>query len=99
MNPVQVVVEPRRSEILRLIWDDERSAGDIASRFGITFGAVSQHLGVLRDAGFVRVRKEGTRRFYRADRQHIGPLKKVLEAMWTTELDRLALAIEEDHRR
>jgi DNA-binding transcriptional ArsR family regulator len=99
MNPVQVLTEPRRSEILRMVWDEERTAGDIASRFGITFGAVSQHLGVLRDAGFVRVRKEGTRRFYRADRGRIGPLKAVLEAMWRDELNRLASAIEEDRER
>lgn len=99
MTPVQVVTESRRSEILRLIWREERSAGDIASQFGVTFGAVSQHLGVLRDAGFVRVRKEGTRRFYRADREQIGPLKAVLEAMWRGELDRLASAIEDDQRR
>jgi DNA-binding transcriptional ArsR family regulator len=94
VNPIQVITEPRRSEILRIIWDEERSAGEIASRFGVTFGAVSQHLGVLRSAGFVRVRKEGNRRLYRADRQRIGPLKAVLQAMWRSELDRLASAVE-----
>ena len=94
MNPIQVITEPRRSEILRIVWDEERSAGEIASQFGITFGAVSQHLGVLRSAGFVRVRKDGNRRLYRADRQRIGPLKAVLQAMWRSELDRLAQAVE-----
>jgi DNA-binding transcriptional ArsR family regulator len=96
MNPVQVITEPRRSEILRIVWNEERSAGEIASRFGVTFGAVSQHLGVLRSAGFVSVRKAGNRRLYRADRQRIGPLKAVLEAMWRSDLDRLASAVEGD---
>lgn len=99
MNPVQVITEPRRSEILRIVWNEERSAGEIASRFGVTFGAVSQHLGVLRTAGFVRVRKDGNRRFYRADRGNIGPLKAVLEAMWRSDLDRLASAVEGERRR
>jgi DNA-binding transcriptional ArsR family regulator len=99
VNPVQVITEPRRSEILRIVWDEERSAGEIASRFGVTFGAVSQHLGVLRSAGFVRVRKAGNRRLYLADRQRIGPLKAVLEAMWRTNLERLASAIEEERPR
>jgi DNA-binding transcriptional ArsR family regulator len=98
VNPVQVITEPRRSEILRIVWNEERSAGEIASRFGVTFGAVSQHLGVLRTAGFVRVRKDGNRRFYRADRENIGPLKAVLEVMWRSELDRLASAVEGERR-
>jgi DNA-binding transcriptional ArsR family regulator len=99
VNLIQVITEPRRSEILRIVWDDERSAGEIASHFGVTFGAVSQHLGVLRSAGFVRVRKDGNRRLYRADRERIGPLKAVLEAMWRSELDRLAAAIEDERQR
>ena len=55
MDALQVIGEPRRREILRLVWDRERTAGDIAGQFDVTFGAVSQHLAVLRDAGFVDV--------------------------------------------
>jgi len=91
---MQVVSEPRRREILRLVWDRELSAGEIAGRFDVTFGAVSQHLGVLRDAGFVTSRRDGNRRFYRADQARLGPLAKALEAMWTETLDRLADAVE-----
>src|SRR5687768_8666871 len=94
MDALQVISEPRRREILRLVWDRELSSGDIAERFDVTFGAVSQHLGVLRGAGFVRVRREGNRRFYRADRERLGPLAQALEAMWTDTLDRLAEAVE-----
>ena len=98
MDAMQVVSEPRRREILRLVWDRELSAGEIAGRFDVTFGAVSQHLGVLRDAGFVTSRRDGNRRLYRADRARLGPLARALEAMWTETLDRLADAVEADVR-
>jgi DNA-binding transcriptional ArsR family regulator len=91
---MRVLAEPRRREILRLVWDDELPAGRIAERFDVTFGAVSQHLGVLRDAGFVRVRVAGNRRFYRADRAALGPLALALEAMWSDALTRLAAQVE-----
>lgn len=96
MDALQVVGEPRRREILRLVWDRELPAGEIAARFDVTFGAVSQHLGVLRDAGFVTVRSAGNQRFYRADRDALGPLAQALEAMWSSALDRLAEAAEAD---
>ena len=91
-----MVAEPRRREILRLVWDDELSAGEIAGHFEVTFGAVSQHLAVLRRAGFVRVRHEGSRRYYRADRESLGPLRRALEAMWASTLDELAAAVEQE---
>ena len=96
MDALQVVSEPRRREILRLIWDRELSAGEIARRFEVTFGAVSQHLAVLRAAGFVRARRDGNRRLYQADRERLGPLAIALEAMWSETLDRLADAVESD---
>lgn len=94
MDGIQVIAEPQRRRILKLIWDDERSAGDIAAEFAITFGAVSQHLGVLRRSGFVDVRSAGNRRFYRANKQALGPLRTMLEAMWAETLDDLARTIE-----
>lgn len=97
MDAVKVIAEPRRREILRLCWDGERTAGALADQFDITFGAVSQHLRVLRDAGLVTVRRDGTRRYYRADREALGPLASYLEALWAQQLDRLAtLAAEAD---
>ena len=98
VDGLHVISDPTRREILRLVWDEERPAGDIADRFPVTFGAVSQHLSVLRASGFVTVRPEGNRRFYRADQLALGPLKNVLEAMWATSLDRLAAVVEEDRR-
>lgn len=86
---------PRRREILRLVWDRERSAGEIHRSFDdVTFGAVSQHLRVLEEAGLVAGRSEGRQRFYRARKAELGPLREWLESMWGSALDRLALAAE-----
>lgn len=98
MEAVQAVAEPRRREILRLVWDTELSAGEIAERFDVTFGAVSQHLKVLRDTGLVTLRQEGRKRYYRADRAAMGPLADYLQAMWTTRLDVLTDLAEQAER-
>ena len=96
MDTLQIVAQPRRRQILRLIWDREMAASEIARHFDVTFGAVSQHLGVLRDAGLVHVRRDGNHRWYRADRDALAPYADVLEAMWAETLRTLADAIEED---
>lgn len=98
MDGIQVIAEPHRRRILQLVWDEELSAGDIAGHFPITFGAISQHLGVLRASGFVDVRAVGNKRFYRADKEALGPLRGMLEAMWSETLDDLARAIETDRQ-
>src|SRR4029453_13511776 len=69
-----VLASPRRQEILRLVWDEERCAGDIhAAMPDVTFGAVSLQLKMLADAGLVTVRTEGRHRYYRARRDGLGP--------------------------
>lgn len=98
MDAVGAVAEPRRREILRLVWDSELSAGEIAERFDVTFGAVSQHLKVLRDFGLVTLRQDGKKRFYRADREGMGPLADYLQSMWATKLDALAELAEAAER-
>ena len=98
MDALKVVAEPRRREILRLVWDRELAAGEIADRFDVTFAAVSQHLGVLRDAGFVSVRRDGRARLYKADRKALGPLRPMLEKMWSRSLDRLVRLVEEEEK-
>ena len=96
VDAITLIAAPRRREILRLIWDRELSAGDIAAALPVTFGAVSQHLSVLRDAGIVDVRREGTYRYYRANQERIGPLAAVLVAYWTDAMDRLAEEAERE---
>jgi DNA-binding transcriptional ArsR family regulator len=90
MDAVQIIAEPRRRELLRLCWSTERSAGDLAANVDITFGGVSQHLKVLRDAGLVTVRRDGVRRFYRANQAGLGPLAAYLDSLWSEQLDSLA---------
>lgn len=95
----EAVGPPTRREILRLVWTEELAAGEIAARVDVSWSAVSQHLRVLHQAGAVRERREGNHRFYRADRKALGPLRRVLEEMWRTDLSRLRTAAEAEHRR
>ena len=95
-----VLAEPRRQEILKLVWDDERAAGNIAANIDITFGAVSQHLKLLRDAGAVIMTKRGRHHFYRADKRALGLLAQHLESIWHNQLLQLKhLAETEEHER
>lgn len=98
-DTLQVIAEPRRREILRLVWDEELAAGEIAARFDVTWPAVSQHLRVLRDHGLVMHRREGTRRLYRADRDALAPFAEMLRRMWERDLDRLAELAEDEEVR
>lgn len=92
---LDAISSPRRREILRLVWERELSAGDIAARFDVSWPAISQNLGVLRQAGLVTERREANRRFYRADPQALGSLRAVLQEMWAQDLDRLRRVVEE----
>ena len=92
------VSSPRRRAILRLVWDRELSAGEIASHFDVTWPAVSQNLRVLRKAGLVNERRDGNRRLYRADRRALRPLQAVLRQMWDSDLERLRLLAEGEER-
>jgi DNA-binding transcriptional ArsR family regulator len=90
VDALQLVAEPRRQAILRHVWRDELSVGALVDRTGLSYPGVSQHLALLRDAGFVSVRRDGKRRLYRADRDRLGPLAALLESFWSDRLDRLA---------
>ena len=95
---LRAVTNPRRRQILRLVWTDELTSGEIASNFDVTWPAISQNLKVLEDAGLVDVRRDGTTRYYRANQRRLGPLKSVLQTMWRDDLDRLAELAETDAR-
>lgn len=94
----RAIAEPRRREILRLVWRDERSVGEIASHFAVTRPAISQHLRVLEDAGLVTLRRAGRRRIYRARRSAVQDLRAYLAAFWDTELAGLKAAAERAER-
>ena len=88
------LAEPRRRAILRELGDRELTAGDIASRFAVTRPAISQHLAVLRAARLVEERREGTRRWYRANREGLVPVRDWVGAFWDTRLDALRSAVD-----
>src|SRR6266496_1809285 len=96
---LEAVSNPRRRAILRLVWDHERSAGEIAANFDVTWAAVSQNLRVLREAALVRERREGNRRLYRADRRALGPLAAIVKQMWEEDLAELKRVVERDRRK
>jgi DNA-binding transcriptional ArsR family regulator len=98
-STIQALAEPRRREILALIRDRELSAGEIASGFDVTRPAISQHLGVLKEAGLVSERREGTKRFYRARPEGLRELKEFLEGFWTFSLAQLKREAEAEERK
>src|SRR6185312_13768100 len=84
---LKALAEPRRREILRLVAHDELAAGEIAAAFDVTRTAISQHLTVLRTAGLVVERRDGTRRLYRARPEGLAGLRELLDDMWASSLD------------
>jgi DNA-binding transcriptional ArsR family regulator len=96
---LKALAEPRRREILRLVWTDELPAAQIAARFDdVTRSAVSQHLGVLREAALVVERRDGTRRLYRANHDQMDRLREFLDEFWTGSLHRLRNLAESAER-
>ncbi len=95
----KALAEPRRREILKLVWNEEVPATKIAARFeDITRSAVSQHLGVLRQAELVTERRDGTRRLYRANHDQMDRLRQFLDGYWTGSLQRLQHVAERAER-
>jgi DNA-binding transcriptional ArsR family regulator len=92
---LKAIAEPHRRQILRLVKDEELSAGEIASNFDISWPAISQHLGVLKEAGLVNERRNGARRLYRARPEGLENLRAFLEELWS---DRLAALKREAER-
>jgi DNA-binding transcriptional ArsR family regulator len=97
-DPLAALASPRRREIIRLIWSDERSAGEIASSFDVSWPAISQNLRVLKTAGLVKERRIGTTRLYKADRAALRSLEVFLRGMWSRDIDRLRLLAEAEER-
>jgi DNA-binding transcriptional ArsR family regulator len=95
---LKALAEPRRRAILGLVRDRELSSGEIASRFEVTGPAISQHLGVLREAGLVAERRVGTRRLYRARPEGLVDVRRFVEGFWDERLDHLREAAERVQR-
>ncbi len=98
MEPLQVIAAPQRMRILELVWEQELSAGQIAAQFDVSWSAVSQHLRVLRTAGFITERRDGNSRIYRADKAALGSLRAVVEDHWRRGLGRVKELAEAEQR-
>src|SRR6476659_3916444 len=95
---VKAIAAPRRRQILSLVRADELSAGEIAAHFDVTRPAISQHLTVLKDAGLVSERRNGTRRLYRARPEGLAELKAFLDEFWDERLAALKREAEREER-
>ena len=96
---LKAIAEPSRRRILMLVRDEELAAGEIASHFEISRPAVSQHLTVLREAGLVDERRNGTRRLYRARPEGLAELKRFLDGFWDDRLEALKREAEREERK
>ena len=91
---LRAIADPGRRRILALVRDQERSAGEIAAQFDVSWPAVSQQLRVLRQAGLVSERREGTKRFYRARPEGLGEVRAYLDGFRDVSLGKLKREVE-----
>jgi len=96
---LKAIAAPARRRILKLVREGELSAGEIAAHFDVTRPAVSQHLNVLKEAGLVSERRNGTRRLYRARPEGLVPVKDFLEEFWDPRLEALKREVEREEKR
>jgi DNA-binding transcriptional ArsR family regulator len=99
VESLQLIAAPRRLRILELVWDRELSAGEIAAEFDVSWSAVSQHITILRTAGLLIERREGTSRIYRADQAALGPLRLAVEAHWRAGSGRVKNLAEAEQQK
>ncbi|MGW5667179.1 ArsR/SmtB family transcription factor [Micromonospora sp. NPDC003776] len=94
---LRALADPHRRQILRLVQHTELPAGQIAASFTLTQQAVSQHIGVLKQAGLLAERREGTRRLYTLRHESLEPVRELLSEFWPDALSRLKKAVETAH--
>ena len=96
---LKAIAEPNRRRILTLVRSTELTAGEIASHFEVSRPAVSQHLAVLKEAGLVHERRNGTRRLYSVRPEGFDEVKTFLEGFWDEKLEALKREAEREERR
>jgi DNA-binding transcriptional ArsR family regulator len=96
---LKAIAEPTRRRILTLVRKEELTAGEIASHFEVSRPAVSQHLTVLKEAGLVHERRNGTRRLYSVRPEGFDEVKSFLEAFWDEKLTALKREAEREERK
>jgi DNA-binding transcriptional ArsR family regulator len=96
---IAALSEPRRQNIVQLVLEQELAAGEIHRAIGeVSFGAISQHLRVLTEAGALSVRRDGRRRLYRAKKTALRPFRRYLERLWDDKLAALAALAEAEEK-
>lgn len=90
--------DPTRRAVLEKLRDGPRPVGEIARNLPVTRPAVSQHLKILKDAGLVADRSEGTRRIYSIDPQGLGAMRAWLDQFWDATLTAFAAEIERSNK-
>jgi DNA-binding transcriptional ArsR family regulator len=98
MTVFQALADDRRREIMALLRDRELSVGHVAARVDVSQPAVSQHLKVLKDAGLVSERRDGTRHMFTARPEGFGELHDFLAGFLGEGLARLKAAAEAEER-
>ncbi len=94
MNPFEALGDPNRRAIVELLGDGDRSVQQLADALPISRPAVSRHLRLLKEAGLVTDRAEGTRRLYRLHGEGIEAARAYLEQVWGEAAARFKLAAE-----
>ena len=96
VNPLDALGDPTRRSIFERLRRGARSVTELADELPVSRPAVSQHLRVLKDAGLVRERRDGTRRLYRIDPDGLGEVRDYFEAFWSDVLAAFKEAVEQE---
>jgi DNA-binding transcriptional ArsR family regulator len=96
---LQALGDPTRRAVLEQLRDGPRAVGEIAAQLPVSRPAVSQHLRVLKEAGLVTERQNGTRHLYRVDPDGLAELREYLEGFWEEALASFKAAVEKEEGR
>jgi DNA-binding transcriptional ArsR family regulator len=97
-NGLGALADPTRRAIFERLAEGPRSVGELADGLPVTRPAVSQHLRVLKDAGLVFDRPQGTRRLYQLDPDGVGALRAYVDQFWTHALAAFKAAAEQERK-
>jgi DNA-binding transcriptional ArsR family regulator len=97
-NGMDALGDRTRRAIFEQLREGPRAVGEIADALPVSRPAVSQHLRVLKEAGLVTERRDGTRRLYRIDPDGVGELRDYFDDFWSVALASFKAAAESERR-
>ena len=98
-DPFEALGDPHRRQILRLMSEADFAVGELADALPISRPAVSRHLRLLKEAGLVVERAEGTRRIYQLQQEGLDAIRSYLETVWGAAATRFTVVAENTKRR